>query len=157
MWGHIAASSGDKDGFDERDEVAKKMTPAEIAEAEKLVSECVAKKYKGCQSTTTESATVATESPSTALSEARSLAQQGDADAQFNLGEMYYYGQGVPQNDKTALKWYTLAAEQGYAEAQFALAVMYLRGQGVITDNVYVYMWGPVSYTHLTLPTILLV
>ena len=92
MWGHIAASSGDKDGFDERDEVAKKMTPAEIAEAEKLVSECVAKKYKGCQSTTTESATVATESPSTALSEARSLAEQGDADAQFNLGEMYEWG-----------------------------------------------------------------
>ena len=48
MWWHIAASSGDKDASDERDEVAKKMTPAEIAKAEKLASECVAKEYKGC-------------------------------------------------------------------------------------------------------------
>ena len=123
MWGSIAVSRGLPAEIHSlimtlMPVVAKEMTPAQIEKAEKLASECIAKQYKGCQSTTTESATVATESPSTALSEARSLAEQGDADAQFNLGEMYYYGQGVPQNDKTALKWYTLAAEQGYANAQ---------------------------------------
>jgi len=45
-------------------------------------------------------------------------AEQGDADAQYNLGWMYVKGEGVPQNYKTAVKWYTLAAEQGLASAQ---------------------------------------
>ena len=49
----------------------------------------------------------------TALREWTPLAKQGDADAQFNLGLMYDKGQGVPQDYKTAVKWYRLAAEQG--------------------------------------------
>ena len=67
----------------------------------------------------------------TALREWRPLAEQGNADAQFNLGVMYYKGRGVPKNHKTAVKWYTLAAEQGNASAQFYLGVMYRRGKGV--------------------------
>ena len=54
----------------------------------------------------------------TALREWQPLAEQGYADPQYNLGWMYDNGQGVPQNDKTAVKWYTLAAEQGDAYAQ---------------------------------------
>ena len=46
----------------------------------------------------------------TALREWRPLAQQGNADAQHNLGVMYEKGPGVPQNYKTAVKWYILAA-----------------------------------------------
>ena len=46
------------------------------------------------------------------------LAEQGNAAAQYNLGQMYGNGRGVPQDDKTAVKWYTLAAEQGHAYAQ---------------------------------------
>ena len=53
----------------------------------------------------------------TALREWRPLAEQGVALAQFNLGWMYDNGEGVPQNDKTAVKWYTLAADQGDADA----------------------------------------
>ena len=53
-----------------------------------------------------------------ALREWKPLAKQGDAAAQFNLGVMYEKGQGVPQDDKTAVKWYRLAAEQGFARAQ---------------------------------------
>lgn len=49
----------------------------------------------------------------TALREWTPLAKQGYAFVQHNLGWMYDYGQGVPQNYKTALKWYRLAAEQG--------------------------------------------
>jgi TPR repeat protein len=37
---------------------------------------------------------------------------------------MYRKGQGVPQDDKTAVKWYRLAAEQGYALAQFSLEIL---------------------------------
>ena len=44
-------------------------------------------------------------------------AEQGLANAQFNLGVMYENGQGVPKNDETAVMWYRLSAEQGYANA----------------------------------------
>ena len=49
MWFNIAAISGEsKNASKNRDTVAKRMTPAQIAEAQKLARECVAKKYKGC-------------------------------------------------------------------------------------------------------------
>ena len=34
--------------------------------------------------------------------------------AQFKIGWMYAKGLGVPQDYKTAVKWYKLAAEQDY-------------------------------------------
>jgi TPR repeat protein len=52
------------------------------------------------------------------------LAEQGDVDAQWNLGRMYGNGRGVPEDDAEAIKWYRLAAEQGYARAQFNLGGM---------------------------------
>ena len=52
----------------------------------------------------------------TALREWTPLADQGNASAQYNLGQIYRQGQGVPQDDKTAVKWYRLAAEQGDAD-----------------------------------------
>ena len=54
----------------------------------------------------------------TVLKGLRTPAEQGDAEAQFNLGVMYANGEGVTQDDKEAVKWYRLAAEQGNAEAQ---------------------------------------
>jgi TPR repeat protein len=54
---------------------------------------------------------------------------------------MYRYGEGVLQDYKTALKWYTLAAEQGHAHAQHNLGYRYYEGQGVIQDDVYAHMW----------------
>ena len=68
-------------------------------------------------------------------------AEQGDADAQFNLGVMYHQGQGVLENDETAVKWYTLAAQQGLAEAQANLGVMYQHGNGIPKDIDRAYMW----------------
>ena len=46
----------------------------------------------------------------------RMAAEQGDADAQTDLGIMYDNGFGVPQDYAEALKWYRKAAEQGYAD-----------------------------------------
>jgi TPR repeat protein len=68
----------------------------------------------------------------TALAEWAPLAEQGDAETQYNLGAMYKYGNGVLENDKTAVKWYTLAAEQGHASAQFNLGLMYYKGRGAL-------------------------
>jgi len=64
----------------------------------------------------------------TALRLWHSLAEKGDADAQFQLGVMYESGQGVPPNDADAIKWYRKAAEQDDAVAQFNLSVMYAKG-----------------------------
>jgi hypothetical protein len=41
----------------------------------------------------------------TAIVEWLPLAEQGDADSQFNLALLYRSGEGVLQNLKTALKW----------------------------------------------------
>ena len=54
---------------------------------------------------------------------------------------MYSNGEGVPENDKTAVKWYTLAAEQGLGDAQGNLGNIYARGEGVLTDTKRAYMW----------------
>jgi len=53
----------------------------------------------------------------------------------------YENGQGVPQDDKEAVKWYRLAAEQGHATAQYNLGVRYAKGQGVPQDYIIAYMW----------------
>ena len=55
-------------------------------------------------------------------------ADQGHADAQFNLGVMYDQGQGVVRSYKAALVWYRKAADQGEAEAQFKLGNMSEQG-----------------------------
>jgi uncharacterized protein len=60
----------------------------------------------------------------TALRKWTTLAEQGDANAQYNLGNIYRLGQGVPQDDKTAEKWYRLAAEQGLEYARNNLSVL---------------------------------
>ena len=77
----------------------------------------------------------------TAASLFRSLAAQGYADAQYNLGLMYRNGQGVAQDYKEAMRLYRLAAAQGDADAQYNLGFMYASGQGVPQDFVRSHMW----------------
>ena len=77
----------------------------------------------------------------TAFREFRPLAERGNAIAQFNLGFMYYNGEGVPQDYAKALQWYRKAAEQGHAEAQNNLGFMYEDGQGVPQDYAHAHMW----------------
>ena len=66
--------------------------------------------------------------------ETQRLANQGDAEAQRNLGLMYDTGEGVPQNYAKALEWYTKSANQGYSQAQYNLGLMYKNGEGVPQD-----------------------
>jgi TPR repeat protein len=68
-------------------------------------------------------------------------AEQGHAEAQFNLGLMYYNGQGVPQEYKAAVQWFRKAAEQGDAEAQFNMGSMYYNGESVPQDYSEAYAW----------------
>ena len=61
----------------------------------------------------------------------RLSAEAGDAAAQFKLGAAYDNGEGVPEDDAEAVKWYRNAAEQGRARAQYNLGSMYEQGEGV--------------------------
>lgn len=66
----------------------------------------------------------------------RMAAEQGEADAQFNLARLYgsevngvyKKARAVPANDAEALKWYQRSAEQGHTQAQVKLAEMYAEG-----------------------------
>ena len=71
----------------------------------------------------------------------RQQAEQGAANAQNDLGVMYYNGEGVPQDYVEAVRWYRLAADQGFAAAQLNLGVMYDRGGGVPQDYVEAVRW----------------
>ena len=81
----------------------------------------------------------------TALQEWTPLAEQGYAAAQYNLGQMYYRGEGVPKDDKEAAKWYRRAVEQGLVEAQFNLGLMYRNGEGVLQDYVLAHLWWNIA------------
>ena len=61
----------------------------------------------------------------------KSLAGQGSQSAQYGLGELYFLGQGVPQDDRQAAKWYGMAAGSGHVAAQSRLGAMYDQGRGV--------------------------
>jgi TPR repeat protein len=49
--------------------------------------------------------------------------------------------EGVDEDDKQAVYWYTKAAEQGLAKAQFNLGNRYAKGEGVAEDYVMAHMW----------------
>ncbi|MDE2760536.1 MAG: tetratricopeptide repeat protein [Paracoccaceae bacterium] len=61
--------------------------------------------------------------------------------AQYNLGWMYLYGEGVPQDYGEAVKWYRLAAEQGDDEAQYELGNMYYNGVGIPQNYIVAHAW----------------
>jgi TPR repeat protein len=71
----------------------------------------------------------------------RNLAEQGNAEAQFVLGGLYYVGRGVPQDYSEAALWFRKAAEQGYAAAQHSLGRLYRKGQGVPQDDTQAAAW----------------
>ncbi len=68
-------------------------------------------------------------------------AESGAPEAQYNLGYCYFYGNGVAQDYREAVKWYRLAAEQGYANAQFNLGYSYAHGEGVTQDYREAVKW----------------
>ena len=72
-------------------------------------------------------------------------AQQGDAKLQFDIGHMYFHGEGVPQNYAEALLWFRKAADQGNAKAQYAVGYMYHFGQGVPQDYAEALRWYRLS------------
>lgn len=69
------------------------------------------------------------------------LAEQGDASAQYALGVMYMFGQGVKEDYTQAFYWTNKAAQQNHASAQNNLGALYKHGQGVKQDVVEAVKW----------------
>ncbi len=51
-------------------------------------------------------------------------AEKGQPDAQYAVGYMYYYGQGVVEDRKKAWYWITRAAKAGQVDAQQAVKIL---------------------------------
>lgn len=75
------------------------------------------------------------------INELRQSAEQGNAEAQFNLAQMYNFGRGVSQDYAEALRWYHKSAGQGDAKAEWVLGFKYDRGQGVPPDYAKALRW----------------
>ena len=73
---------------------------------------------------------VGVDAQGTELAQLRALAEQGNAVAQYNLGFRYANGDGVPQDNAEAVRWWRLAAEQGNAVAQYNLERLSDGGEG---------------------------
>ena len=54
----------------------------------------------------------------------RNLAEKGDADAAFNLGQAYRLGRGVPADSRQAKRWFEMAAGKGHLDAQVSLGLL---------------------------------
>ena len=71
----------------------------------------------------------------------KQFAEDGDAEAQYQLGRCYANGLGVEIDMGEAVRWFTLSAEQGMAMAQYALGNCYYYGYGVDHDCVKAVEW----------------
>ena len=68
-------------------------------------------------------------------------AEQGQPNAQFNLGRFFYDGKYVTQNFATAVFWFEKSAVQGVAPAKSVLAFCYKNGNGVAADPYKAFQW----------------
>src|SRR5262245_41144783 len=71
----------------------------------------------------------------------RELAEGGDRDAQYFLGQVFYDPAWGQQNYREAFQWFQKAAEQGHVEAQHFIGIMYSRGSHVAADQEMAVRW----------------
>ena len=63
------------------------------------------------------------------------------ANAEFDVGAMYYYGDGVSKDYTKAVRFTQRAAVRGHVKAQFNLGLMYFNGEGVVKDDAEAFKW----------------
>jgi len=69
------------------------------------------------------------------------LAENGDVDAQVNIGMMYLQGWHLEQDYAKAVDWFLQAAVRGFATAQQNIAFMHMEGLGVAQDFAEAAKW----------------
>ena len=75
-------------------------------------------------------------------------ADEGDAWSQYNLGEMYEFGDGVPKNPSEAFRWYQQSAALDFVLAQLKVAAAYLDGIGIAQDRNEALTWNRRAADH---------
>lgn len=65
------------------------------------------------------------------FAEVKAVADTGNAQAQFELGERFHFGRGVPKDSTEAVSWWQKAAVQKFPQAEVRLGVAYGEGDGV--------------------------
>lgn len=73
--------------------------------------------------------------------ELAAAAEQGDAEAQFKLGRLYFRGEALPKDLSRAADLFQKAAAQGHAEAEGSLGFLYSNGLGVGQDDAQAIAW----------------
>ncbi len=61
-------------------------------------------------------------------------ANEGNAEAQFDIAYAYFNGEGIERDYASAVMWFKRSARQNYAKAQYNLAYCYMNGRGVPRD-----------------------
>lgn len=64
----------------------------------------------------------------------RQSAEEGNAEAQFDIGYAYYTGEGIGRDYTSAAMWFKRSAKQQFAKAMYNLAYCYMNGRGVPRD-----------------------
>lgn len=69
------------------------------------------------------------------------LAEHGHPAAQYNIGVMHEWGNGMPQDNANALKWYKRSAERSHKDAQNNLGALYSKGEGTEQNFIEALKW----------------
>ncbi len=140
IWLEIAATGGEADAAKHREVAAAKMTPDQIAEAQRIAQDWQPApdlQPDGDFADSFADGVAAYERAdyASALATLQPMAEQGHLDAQFGLGVMHAEGKGMAVDAVEAMTWYRRAAEKGHARAQFALGQVFAGGTGVTKDD----------------------
>lgn len=81
-------------------------------------------------------------------SSVQSLAEQGDANAQWMMGQSFLNREAAPDAVGQALLWFRRAADQGHALAQRDVGMFYELGRGVEQDLREAFFWYSLASQH---------
>ena len=127
----------------------KRWTESALASQPRPVAETVsgqsATDQRSSDRSSVDQRSVDQRAPAKSLADLRKLADQGNADAQWQMGVRYHNGEDVPQDDAQAMQWFQRAAEQGNVAAQSALGAYYWAGRGVPKDLSKAYFWSAIA------------
>lgn len=65
----------------------------------------------------------------------------GSKNSCYNIGIMYYKGEGVKQDRREAVQWFRKAADLGDMNAQFTMGMLYDKGEDLALDQGEAYRW----------------
>ena len=130
------------------DDLAKELTPDQLAEAQRRAKAFVPKPTPPPAEDPALDETVKRGSAAWASGDFRQAlslllpaAIKGNPVAQHRLGVMYVLGQEVPQDYAEATRWLRKAAAQGQGESQYSMGLRYMWGQSVPQDDHEAARW----------------